>query len=92
MADDRVGADEFGLTQEYSAQMLGVRRASVTVVARALSNEGLIAYRRGVMSVKDRVGLEESACECYGAVNEELLSLMGYGPRRVSMPALSTRL
>lgn len=88
MVDDRVGTEEFSLTQEYSAEMLGVRRASVTVVAKALSNEGLIAYRRGVMSVKDRAGLEESACECYSAVNGDLHRIMGYAARRVGITNL----
>lgn len=85
MADDRMGTEEFTLTQEYSAQMLGVRRATVTAAAQSLSKEGLIFYRRGVMSVKDRVGLEDVACECYAAVNSDLLRLMGYGARQLRM-------
>jgi CRP-like cAMP-binding protein len=83
MADDRVGSSKFNLTQEYSAQMLGVRRASVTEVALTLSKVGLIAYRRGIMSVIDRDGLEEIACECYRSVNDDLQRLMGYGARQV---------
>ena len=81
MADDRVGADEFALTQEYAAQMLGVRRAGVTVVAGTLSEAGLIAYTRGHVRVLDRPGLMEAACECYGVVNAELRRLMGYGAK-----------
>jgi CRP-like cAMP-binding protein len=79
MADDRVGNDEFLLTQEYSAQMLGVRRAGVTVVAGAMGKAGLITYRRGHVSLLDREGLERASCECYRLVNSELYRLMGYG-------------
>lgn len=82
MADDRVGMREFELTQEFSAQMLGVRRPGVTVVALELSNAGLISYRRGHISILDRQGLEEAACECYSVVNFELQRLMGYGARQ----------
>jgi CRP-like cAMP-binding protein len=82
MADDRVGSDEFALTQEYSAQMLGVRRASVTVVAGTMSQAGLIAYRRGRITVLDRDKLEAASCECYAAANDELERLMGYDVRR----------
>jgi CRP-like cAMP-binding protein len=81
MADDRVGNDEFSLTQEYSAQMLGVRRASVTVVAGTMSQAGLITYRRGRITVLDRHQLECAACECYAAANDELQRLMGYDVR-----------
>jgi CRP-like cAMP-binding protein len=87
MTDDRVGLEEFQLTQEYSAQMLGVRRASVTNVARTLSDQGLISYRRAVMRVTDRAGLEEASCECYGAVNSDLQRLMGYGARQMLEPS-----
>jgi CRP-like cAMP-binding protein len=81
MAADRVG-EEFVLTQEYSAQMLGVRRPGVTLVAGTMSRSGLIAYHRGRISVLDRERLEETACECYALVNAELLRLMGYAARR----------
>ncbi|HZT80515.1 MAG TPA: Crp/Fnr family transcriptional regulator [Gemmataceae bacterium] len=65
MAHDRVGSDEFSLTQEFLAEMLGVRRQSVTVVAGALQQAGLIAYRRGVVRILNRTGLEGASCECY---------------------------
>jgi hypothetical protein len=48
--------------------MLGVRRQTVTVVAGALQSAGLIGYRRGVIVIRDRAGLEEAACECYASV------------------------
>jgi CRP-like cAMP-binding protein len=82
MADDRVGRETFDLTQEFSAQMLGVRRAGVTEVAGTLSKAGLISYQRGHVRVLDRDGLKKAACECYHVVNGELLRLMGYGPRK----------
>lgn len=62
---DQAGRDDFPMTQEFLAYMLGVRRQTVTVVAGALQNAGLIAYRRGVVMIKDRERLEEAACECY---------------------------
>jgi CRP-like cAMP-binding protein len=66
MTQDRVGKDEFWLTHELLAAMLGVRRQSVSVVAGTLQKAGLIAYRHGVMRVLDREGLETASCECYG--------------------------
>jgi CRP-like cAMP-binding protein len=63
---DRVGRSEFLLTQEFLAQMLGVRRQSVQVVAGTLQTAGLITYRRGQVRVMDREGLEAASCECYG--------------------------
>jgi CRP-like cAMP-binding protein len=76
MTHDRVGADEFHLTQEFLAQMLGVRRPSVTVVAGVLQKAGLISYRRGRIRIADRAGLEAGACECYDAVRTELDRLL----------------
>ena len=67
---DRVHRDTFPLTQELLAQMLGVTRPSVTVAARTLQQAGLIRYRRGEITVLDRDGLEEAACECYQSTRE----------------------
>lgn len=72
MTQDRVGADQFPLTQEIMAQMLGLRRPTVSLVAGALQRAGLIRYRRGKLTVLDRPGLEAAACECYAAVRKEL--------------------
>jgi Mn-dependent DtxR family transcriptional regulator len=71
MTHDRVASDELALTQEFLAQMLAVRRPSVTVVARALQQRKLIQYRRGRIRILDREGLEEGACECYHVVRRE---------------------
>jgi CRP-like cAMP-binding protein len=76
MTHDRVGADEFNLTQEFLAQMLGVRRPSVTVAAGALQKAGLIRYQRGRIRVADRAGLEARACECYGTVRADMDRLL----------------
>jgi hypothetical protein len=76
MAHDRAGTDEIALTQHFIAEMLGIRRPSVTVAAGMLQKAGLIGYSRGNVTVLDRAGLEEGACECYGVVNRELEGLM----------------
>jgi CRP-like cAMP-binding protein len=68
MAHDRVEGDEFPLTQQFLAQMLGVRRATVTTIAGALHKAGLIDYSRGRIRIVDRRGLERAACECYDVV------------------------
>ena len=70
MCDDQAEGDRFELTQEYLAELLGVRRSTVTVVAGSLQREGLIHYRRGAMTVLDRRGLETTAFECYQIVRE----------------------
>lgn len=81
MAFDRVGADVLHLTQEFLGQMLGVRRASVALAAKELQGAGLIAYKRARIEILDRQGLEEIACECYGAMTEEWVKTMGYALR-----------
>ncbi len=65
---DLAGDDDLTLTQEFLAQMIGVTRPSVTIVANELQKAGLIRYRRGNIRILDVDGLTEGACECYGIV------------------------
>lgn len=65
---DRIDSNTVSLTQEFLADMLGVQRTTVTAVAGSLQAKGLIRYRRGVVDILDRTGLEATACECYDAV------------------------
>ena len=71
MSRDRAGSDEFTLTQEFLAKMLGVRRASVTAIAGKLQDQGIIKYRRSSIHVVDTVGLEAISCECYKLMRDE---------------------
>lgn len=71
MTHDRVGWDTFPLTQEFLSQMLGIRRAGVSIVAAAIKQAGLIHYERGMMTVLDRAGLEATTCECYEVIQSE---------------------
>jgi CRP-like cAMP-binding protein len=68
MAHDRMERDEFPLTQEFAAMMLGATRPTVTVVAGALQRDGLIRYHRGRVTIVDRERLERTSCECYRTV------------------------
>jgi CRP-like cAMP-binding protein len=70
MSHDRVGMDQFEITHEFLGQMLGSRRATVTLSAGVLQAAGLISYRRGRVTIIDRPGLEEVACECYGVIRQ----------------------
>lgn len=65
---DAVGADDFKLTQDLMAEMLGVGRTSVSIVAHGLQQGGLISYRRANIHIESRAGLERMACECYQTV------------------------
>jgi CRP-like cAMP-binding protein len=76
-SQDRAGADEFWLTQEFLSRMLGVRRASVTEVASDLQDDGTITYTRGHIKVLDRSILEEKSCECHQLITEEFERVFG---------------
>lgn len=77
MYQDRVGSNQFRLTQELLSQMLGVRRASVNEVATTLQKAELIRYSRGKITILNRQGLESVACECYDIVKKEFQRLLG---------------
>jgi CRP-like cAMP-binding protein len=76
-ARDLSGSDKLTFTQEYLAEMLGVRRTSVTAVAHTLQEAGLIKYARGKIQIMNAKELEESACECYGSVKAHYQKLLG---------------
>jgi CRP-like cAMP-binding protein len=73
---DRVGADEFVLTQEFLSQMLGVTRASVNEVAQSLQDAGAIDYTRGRITILHRGELESRACESYSVIRDEFDRLL----------------
>jgi Mn-dependent DtxR family transcriptional regulator len=70
MLQDRVQDDEFHITQEFLAEMLGSRRTTVTMAAGALQRIGLIEYQRGHVHILDRERLEGAACECYPVIHK----------------------
>jgi Mn-dependent DtxR family transcriptional regulator len=75
MARDRVQSDELHFTHEFLAMMLGSRRTTVTAVAGALQESGLIEYRRSRLRIVNREGLEAAACNCYPIMKELLTNL-----------------
>jgi CRP-like cAMP-binding protein len=75
MCHDRVLDDHLPITQEFLAMMLGTRRTSVTVAAGMLHKSGLISYSRGHVTIQDRDGLINAACECYQIVRDEYVRL-----------------
>jgi CRP-like cAMP-binding protein len=77
MTHDRIDSDEFLLTQEFLAMMLGVQRTGVTAAAGALQRAGLIRYKRGNVTIIDRRGLIRRSCECYGVSKKEFDRLLG---------------
>ena len=67
---DLADSDDLTLTQEFLAQMMGVRRPSVSIVANILQKAGFIKYRRGNIRILDVAGLKDASCECYGTVKD----------------------
>ncbi|BAQ64628.1 Crp/Fnr family transcriptional regulator [Geminocystis sp. NIES-3709] len=77
-AHDSVNQDELPLTQQFIAQMLGVRRSSVTEVAQKFQKAGIIRYTRGHITILERIILESTACECYKFVKSEFHRLLNF--------------
>lgn len=77
LTHDRVAGDEFQLTQEFIAEMLGVQRPTVSLVAGQFQQAGLIKYSRGHVRILNREGLEEASCECYFDVRNQFQRLLG---------------
>jgi hypothetical protein len=72
-SSDRLESDLVPLTQEFLSLMLGVRRTTLTLLAQALQDKGAIQYTRGKIRIIDRAMLEALTCECYRAVQQEVL-------------------
>jgi CRP-like cAMP-binding protein len=85
---DRLPSNELILTQELVANMLGVRREGVTEAAGKLQQAGYISYRRGHITVLDRIGLENHACECYDVVRAEFDRLLDHDFDRIRTPEI----
>ena len=73
---DRIDGDVIALTQDFLAQMLAVRRPTVTLIAQKLQNAGLIRYRRGRIAITDNEGLEKLACECVGEIRSKTRQIL----------------
>lgn len=88
-AHDRSGVPKLSLTQDLIAVMLGVRRSTVSVGAGQLQMAGIIRYQHGRITILDRIGLENAACECYQAVVDEYRHMLGVDPAVVEAGKLS---
>jgi CRP-like cAMP-binding protein len=84
MTHDRMQSNDFPLTQEFLAMMLGVQRSGVTLAAGALQRAGLIRYTRGHVTILDHAGLVKLSCECYGVSKREFDRLLGTEKNRFS--------
>lgn len=76
--DDLISNGDVPLTHDLMATMLGVHRPTVTLVLRSLREKNLVDERRGLVRIRDRSGLEEACCECYGVMRDEQRRLLGY--------------
>ncbi len=68
MMHDRAGGELLTYTHDFLSRILGANRTSATLAAQSLQNRGLIRYRRGMMQIHDRAGMESASCECYAVV------------------------
>jgi CRP-like cAMP-binding protein len=80
MVADRLDRTSFDLTHDFVAQMLGVRRASVTETLGSLEKRGFLQTGRGRIAIVDRSGLESCTCECYGVIREAVERLLDRQP------------
>jgi CRP-like cAMP-binding protein len=87
MSHDRVGRDVFDITHEFLGQMLGSRRATVTLSMGVLQAAGLIRYHRGRVTILDRQELEAVSCECYAVIQTAFERIMGDSPNGDTPPA-----
>jgi Mn-dependent DtxR family transcriptional regulator len=85
MTRDRVNSNEFRITQQFLALMLGVRRPGVTVAMCSLRERKLITYRRGTITILDQGGLLAAACGCYKTVKDACTQAQT--PKRIPRPA-----
>jgi CRP-like cAMP-binding protein len=79
LQDRTEGRTALSLTHDFLAEMLGVQRTTVTVAAQVLQRAGLITYRRGQVTILDRAGLEDAACECHADIREQYERLLPVG-------------
>ena len=90
MMHDRADGETLTYTHEFLARILSANRSSITLAAQALQNAGLISYRRGLMQVRDRAGLERASCECYAIVKERFEAFL-YPPSTAVQENISGR-
>jgi len=91
ICSDSVSRDTFRVTQEFLAELLAVRRASVTVVAGKLKAAKLLEYKNGVVTIRDREGLELVACECYRVIRTQLDLDQRLGSERLAQTGSRSR-
>ena len=85
-SQDMIGSDTFSLTQEFLSHMLGVQRNTVSIEAHAVQQAGLIRYSRGHITILNRDGLEDCACECYSVIRAETDKMMGPAKSQSGVP------
>jgi CRP-like cAMP-binding protein len=77
MMHDTIGQPDFPITQDLLAQMIGVRRATITQAARAFQRQGIVDYKHGRLTIRDRPALEAASCECYRIMRDTHRHLLG---------------
>ena len=85
MMDDRAEGEPLTYTQEFLAEIMAVNRSSISQAAQSMQNNGLIAYRRGLMQVLDRAGMEKASCECYAIVKRRFDAFLSPPPSAVKV-------